>query len=85
MKENTSPMQLSGRKASIEARSPLPTPLFLSLCRYVVRLTQTYVYALIKELTIRRARHGSEIHSNKSRHLAKGVEVARLQRRLSLV
>ena len=36
----TSPTQSSGRKISIGARSPLPTPSFLSLCRHVVRLAQ---------------------------------------------
>ena len=41
MQENTSPMQSSGRKTSIGARSPLPTPSFLSPCRLVVRLAQT--------------------------------------------
>ena len=38
---NTSPTQSSGRKTSIGARSPLPTPSFLSLCRHVVTLAQT--------------------------------------------
>ena len=41
MQINTSPTQLSGRKTSIEACSPLPTPYFLSPCRRVVRLVQT--------------------------------------------
>ena len=33
--------QSSGRKTSIGARFPLPTPSFLSLCRHVVTLAQT--------------------------------------------
>ena len=41
IKENTSPTQSSGSKTSIGARSPLPTPFFLSLCRHVVTLAQT--------------------------------------------
>ena len=35
---NTSPTQSSGRKRSIGAHSPLPTPSFLSLCQLVMRL-----------------------------------------------
>ena len=36
------------------------------------------VHALIKELAINRVEHRSEIHFNKSQHLAEGTEVARL-------
>ena len=43
------------------------------------------VYALIKELAIRRVQHRSETYSNESQHLAEGTEVARLQRRFSFV
>ena len=43
MYENTSPTQSSGRKTSVRARSPLFTPSFLSLCRLVGRLAQTYM------------------------------------------
>ena len=44
------------------------------------------VYALMKELAIRRVEHRSEIHSiNDSQHLAEGAEVARLRRRFSFV
>ena len=43
------------------------------------------VYALIKELAIRRVQHRSETHSNESQHLADGAEVARLRRRFSFV
>ena len=41
MQENTSPTQPCERKTGIGARSPLPTPSFLSLCRHVVTLAQT--------------------------------------------
>ena len=41
------------------------------------------VHALIKELAIRQVEHKSETHSNESRHLAEGTEVARLRRRFS--
>ena len=41
------------------------------------------VHALIKELAIRRVQHRSETYSNESQHLAEGMEVARLRRRLS--
>ena len=40
MQQNTLPTQSSEKKLSIGARSPLPTPSFLSLCRLVVRLVQ---------------------------------------------
>ena len=43
------------------------------------------VYALIKELAIRRVQHRSETSSNVSQHLAEGTEVARLRRRFSFV
>ena len=43
------------------------------------------VHALTKEVVIRRVEHRSEIHSNKSQHLAEGTEVKRLRRRLSFV
>ena len=43
------------------------------------------VHALIKELAIRRVQHRSETHSNESRHLAEGTNVARLRRRFSFV
>ena len=38
--ENTSPTQLNGRKTGIGARSPLPTPSFLSLCLHMVSSIQ---------------------------------------------
>ena len=43
------------------------------------------VHALIKVLAIRRVEHRLEIHSNESRYVAEGTEVARLRRRFSLV
>ena len=43
------------------------------------------VYALTKELAIRRGQHRSETYSNDSQHLAEGTEVARLRRRFSFV
>ena len=43
------------------------------------------MYALVKELAIRRVEHRSETHSNESQHLAEGTEVARLRRRCSFV
>ena len=43
------------------------------------------VYALIKELAIRRVQHRSGTHSNESQYLAEGTEVARLRRRFSFV
>ena len=43
------------------------------------------VHALIKELAIRRVEHRSEIHFNKSQHLAEGIEVAHLRWRCSFV
>ena len=66
MQENTSSTQSSGRKINIGARSPLPTPFFLS--------------QLIKELAIRLVTYRSDIHLNKSQHLALGTELARLWR-----
>ena len=84
MQQNISLTQTNGRKTSIGARSPPRTPSLLSLCRREARLVQT-CHDLIKELAIRRIEHRSEIHSNGSRHLAEGTEVARLRRRFSLV
>ena len=55
-------------------------PLAMSTCCEV----GSNVHALIKELAIRRVQHRSETHSNESQHLAKGTEVARLQRRFFL-
>ena len=43
------------------------------------------VHALIKELAIRRAKNSSEVHSEESRRLAEGTEIARLRRRFSFV
>ena len=43
------------------------------------------VYALIKELAIRRVQHRSETYSNESQHLAEGTEVASLRRRFTFV
>ena len=43
------------------------------------------VYALIKELAIRRVQHRSETYSHESQHLAEGTEVARLRRQFSFV
>ena len=56
-------------------------PLAMSTCGDV----GSDVHALIKELAIRRVEHRSETHSNESRHLAEGTEVARLRRRFSFV
>ena len=56
-------------------------PLTMSTCGEV----GSDMYALIKELAIRRVEHRSEIHSNESQNLAEGTEVARLRRRLSFV
>ena len=56
-------------------------PLAMSTCGEV----DSDVYALIKELAIRRVEHRSETHSNESQHLAEGTEVARLRRRFSFV
>ena len=58
-----------------------PLPLALSTCGEA----GSDVHALIKEVTIRRVEHRSEIHSNGSRHLAEETEVARLRRRFSFV
>ena len=70
--------------ASIGARSPLPTPSFLSLMSTCGEVGSD-VHALMKELAIRRAQHRSNTHSNESQHLAEGTEVARLRRRFSFV
>ena len=43
------------------------------------------MYALIKELAIRRVQHRSKTYSNESQHLAEGTEVARHRRRFSFV
>ena len=43
------------------------------------------VHALIKELAHRRVTYSSELHSEESRRLAEGTEVARLRRRFSFV
>ena len=43
------------------------------------------VYALIKELAIRRVQHRSETFPNDSQHVPEGTEVARLRRRFSFV
>ena len=59
------------------------THTFLSLCRRVVRLAQTCMP--LSRIAIRRVEHKLEIHSNESRHLAEGTEVARLRRRFSFV
>ena len=50
-------------------------PLALSTCGKV----GSDVYALIKELDIRRVKHRSETHSDYSQHLAEGTEVACLR------
>ena len=42
-------------------------------------------HVLIKELAIRWVEHRSCVHSNESRNLASGTEVARLRRRLSYI
>ena len=84
VQENTSPTQSRRRKTSIGARSPLPTPSFLSLCQTCSEIGSG-MHALIKELAIRRVEHRSEIHSNESQHLVEGTQVARLRRRLSFV
>ena len=42
------------------------------------------VHALIKELAHRRVNYSSELHSEESRKLAEGAEVARLQQALSI-
>ena len=55
-------------------------PLAMSICGDV----GSDVYALIKELAIRRVQHRSETYSNESQHLAEGTEVARLRRRFFL-
>ena len=57
-------------------------PLAISTCGEV---GSDVVHALIKELAIRRVQHRSETHSDESRHLAEGTEVARLRRRFSFV
>ena len=51
-------------------------PLAMSTCADV----GSDVYALIKELAIRRVQHRSETYSNEFQHLAEGTEVARLRR-----
>ena len=57
-------------------------PLAMSTCGK----TDSDLHAFIKELTIRRIEHRLlEIHSNESRHLAEGTEVARLRRRFLFV
>ena len=43
------------------------------------------VHALVKELVIRRVELGPEVHSEESRRLAQGMEIARLRRRFSFV
>ena len=43
------------------------------------------VHVPIKELTIRRVKHRSEIHSNECQHLAQGTEEARLRQCFSFV
>ena len=43
------------------------------------------VHALIQELAHRRVNYSSELHSEESRRLAEGTEVARLRRRFSFV
>ena len=43
------------------------------------------VHALIKELARRRVNYGSEFHSEVSRKVAEGTEVAQLRRRFSFV
>ena len=58
-----------------------PLPLAMSTCGDA----GSDVYALIKELAIRRVQHRSETYSNESQHLAEGTEVARLRRRFSFV
>ena len=69
-----------------KCRGSFPTtysllPLAMSTCGEV----GSHVYALIKELVIRRVEHRSEIHSDESQNLAEGMEVARLRRRFSFV
>ena len=56
-------------------------PLAMSTCSEI----GSDVHALIEELATRRVEHRSETHSNKSRHLAEGTEVACLRRRFSFV
>ena len=73
------------KKNSIGARSSLSSPSFLSLYRRVVRLSQTNIQAAIKELAIRLLNARSEKHSDESRYLAEGTEVARLWWRVSLL
>ena len=53
-----------------------PLPLAMSTCGEV----GSDVYALIKELAIRRVQYRSETHSNEFQHLAEGTEGARLRR-----
>ena len=79
MQENTSPTQSSGRKTSIGARSPLPTPSFLSLCRHVcvVTLAQTCMPSSRSSPSDGYSTYMSETYSNESQHLAEGTEVAR--------
>ena len=57
-------------------------PLAVSTCGWTGSDVQ---YAFIKEIDIRRIEHRSEIHSNKSQHLADGTEAARLRRRFSFL
>ena len=56
-------------------------PLAMSTCGEV----SPDVHALYKELAIRRVEHSSEVHTEESRRLAEGVEIARLRRRFSFV
>ena len=57
----------------------------LSLAMSTCGDDESDVHALIKELAIRRVQHRSDTYSNESQHLAEGMDVGRLRRRLSFV
>ena len=67
-------------RGSFPATYPL-LPLAMSTCGEL----GPDVHALIKELAHRRVTYSSELHSEESRRLAEGTEVAWLRRRFSFV
>ena len=63
-------------------------PVIYFLLRFVMSMygeVGSKVHALIKEIAIRKVKHRSETHSDGSRHLVEGTEVARLWRGFSFV